>query len=301
MTIGDSTMGDLSISASSFTRASQPCGHLGSVVQALRCNSSSTLPVVRHGSECFFLISQNRVSFPEPDEGGQPDVMNQLVAFEVRVEQGKDCVDFAAVWDGGNQVSIALLEAMQTNNNVRSLELAVDYLEESHLTAIVGALLKNDTLQSFSVWADYASRCPIQAVRAAFERILERNMCLRKLHVGPFDIFDDDNDSFASPRLTVGFIEGGDRLTEGFIEDELAWSGETWQVDLGATVTEAIERNCQAFAVAEALGRVSRSSMHCNSHLGDFAFRRQLLLFFLQEGCQPPRMMLYVAKGLPQY
>ena len=292
-------MGDLSIYASSFTRASQPCVHLGSVVQALRCNSSSTLPVVRHGSECFFLISQRRVSFPEPDEGGQPDVMNQLVAFEVRVEQGKDCVDFAAVWDGGNQVSIALLEAMQTNNIVRSLELDFDYLEESHLTAIVGALLKNDTLQSFSVWADYASRCPIQAVRAAFERILERNMCLRKLHVGPFDIFDDDNDSLASPRLLHD--EGGDRLPEGFIEDELAWSGEFWQVDLGATVTEAIERNCQAFAVAEALGRVSRSSMHCNSHLGGFAFRRQLLLFFLPEGCQPPRMMLYVAKGLPQY
>ena len=260
-------MGDLSIYASSVTRAFQPCVNIGSVVEALRCNSSSTLPVVRHGSECFFLISQNRVPFPEPDEGRQPDVMNQLVAFEVRVEQGKDCVDFAAVWDGGNQVSIALLEAMQTNNIVRSLELAVDYLEESHLTAIVAALLKNDTLQSFSVWAECAIRCPIQPVRAAFERILERNMCLRKLDIGPLDHF---------------------------------WP-KHWKVDLGATVTEAIQRNRQAFAVAEALGRVSRSSMHCYPHLGDIGFRRQLLLFFLQEGCQPPRMMLYVAKGLPKH
>ena len=287
-------MGDLSISASSFTRASQPRVHLGSVVQALRCNSSSTLPVVRHGSECFFLISQNHVSFPEPDEGGQPDVMNQLVGFAVSVKQGKGCFEFEPVWDVGNQVTISLLEAMQTNKTVRSLDLAVDYLEESHLSAIEAALLKNDTLQSFSVWAECAIRCPIQPVRAAFERILERNMCLRKLDVGPFDIF-----SLASPRLLHD--EGGDRLPEGFIEDELAWSGETWQVDLGATVTEAIERNCQAFAVAEALGRVSRSSMHCYPHLGDIGFRRQLLLFFLQEGCQPPRMMLYVAKGLPQY
>ena len=287
-------MGDLSTRASAVTRALQPCVNLGSVVQALRDNSSSTLLAVRHGSECYFLIRQNRVPFPEPDEGGQRDVMNQLVAFEVRIQQGKDVVEFEQVWDTENLVSIALLEAMRTNNNVRTLELAVDYLEESHLPAIEAALLKNDTLQSFSVWAECAIRCPIQPVRAAFERILERNMCLRKLDVGPFDIF-----SLASPRLLHD--EGGDRLPEGFIEDELAWSGEFWQVDLGATVTEAIERNCQAFAVAEALGRVSRSSMHCNSHLGDFAFRRQLLLFFLPEGCQPPRMMLHVAKGLPQY
>ena len=279
-------MGDLSTRASAVTRALQPCVNLGSVVQALRDNSSSTLLAVRHGSECYFLIRQNRVPFPEPDEGGQRDVMNQLVAFEVRIQQGKDVVEFEQVWDTENLVSIALLEAMRTNNNVRTLELAVDYLEESHLPAIEAALLKNDTLQSFSVWAECAIRCPIQPVRAAFERILERNMCLRKLDIGPFDHLYD---------------EGGDRLPEGFIQDELVWSREHGQVDLGATVTEAIQRNRQAFAVAEALGRVSRSSMHCYPHLGDIGFRRQLLLFFLQEGCQPPRMMLYVAKGLPKH
>ena len=260
-------MGDLSTRASAVTRALQPCVNLGSVVQALRDNSSSTLLAVRHGSECYFLIRQNRVPFPEPDEGGQRDVMNQLVAFEVRIQQGKDVVEFEQVWDTENLVSIALLEAMRTNNNVRTLELAVDYLEESHLPAIEAALLKNDTLQSFSVWAECAIRCPIQPVRAAFERILERNMCLRKLDIGPLDHF---------------------------------WP-KHWKVDLGATVTEAIQRNRQAFAVAEALGRVSRSSMHCYPHLGDIGFRRQLLLFFLQEGCQPPRMMLYVAKGLPKH
>ena len=260
-------MGDLSTRASAVTRALQPCVNLGSVVQALRDNSSSTLLAVRHGSECYFLIRQNRVPFPEPDEGRQRDVMNQLVAFEVRIQQGKDVVEFEQVWDTENLVSIALLEAMRTNNNVRTLELAVDYLEESHLPAIEAALLKNDTLQSFSVWAECAIRCPIQPVRAAFERILKRNMCLRKLDIGPLDHF---------------------------------WP-KHWKVDLGATVTEAIQRNRQAFAVAEALGRVSRSSMHCYPHLGDIGFRRQLLLFFLQEGCQPPRMMLYVAKGLPKH
>ena len=108
-------MRKLSVYESSVTRAIQPRVNLGSVIQALRCNSSSTLPVVRHGSECFFLLSQNRVPFPEPDEGGQPDVMNQLVAFEVCVEQGKDCFEFEPVWDVGNLVSISLLEAMQTN------------------------------------------------------------------------------------------------------------------------------------------------------------------------------------------
>ena len=41
--------------------------------------------------------------------------------------------------------------------------------------------------------------------------------------------------------------------------------------------------------------------MLCYPHFGDIEFRRQLLLFFLQEGCQPPRMMLYVAKGLPKH
>ena len=86
------------------------------------------------------------------------------------------------------------------------------------------------------------------------------------------------------------------------VEDELMYSRDpTWEVDLGTTVTEAIGRNCQAFVVTKALGRVSRSSMHCYPHLGDIGFRRQLLLFFLQKGCQPPPMMLYIAEGLPKH
>ena len=203
----------------------------------------------------------------EPDEGGQPDVMNQLVGFAVSVKQGKGCFEFEKVWDVGNQVTISLLEAMQTNKTVRSLDLAVDYLEESHLSAIEAALLKNDTLQSFCVWADYGIPPGFEVVRSAFERMLARNMCLRKLAFGRYD----------------------------------SWTGEIYPENLSPTIEQSIQRNCQAFAVAEALGRVSRGSMLCYPHFGDIEFRRELLLFFLEEGCQPPRMMLSVAKGLPKY
>ena len=277
--------------------------NLGSVVQSLRCNSSGILLVVRPGCKLCVSICQDQKHFrffpeedeggqaepdPEEDEGGQAepddgeqaDVMKQLVDFEVRVEQGKDCIEFDQIWDLGNLASISVLEAMQTNTIVRSLELDLDYIsgcEGSHLTCIVAALLKNDTLQSFSVWADYAIHCSFEAVRAAFEQILKRNMCLRKIHIAPFD-----NVSLQRAR---------------FLRDEEG-GPPCWQVDLGDTVSEAIKRNCQAFAVAEALGRVSKSTMLCYPHFGDIEFRRQLLLFFLVEGCQPPRMMLSVAKGL---
>ena len=267
---------------------------LGSIVQSLRFNSSWMLPDVRSGFKCIFEYCQDRGAFSEgvladegiqaePDEDDQEAVMNQLVDFRVRVEQGKDCIEFDQVWDLGSLASISVLEAMQSNTIVRSLELFLDYIsggERSHLTAIVAALLKNDTLQSFSVWAEYANHCSLESVRVAFEWILRWNMCLRKLHIGPFDSVSRERARLISDE------EGGLPC---------------WQVDLGDTVSEAIKRNCQAFAVAEALGRVSRSSMLCYPHFGDIEFRRQLLLFFLEEGCQPPRMMLSVAKGLPKY
>ena len=86
-------MGDLSISASSVTRDLQLLGadhgsrHLDSVVQALRCNSASTLLAVRPGSDWFFAF--DRVLHLEPkDVGGRPDVMNQVVPFEGGIEEG---------------------------------------------------------------------------------------------------------------------------------------------------------------------------------------------------------------------
>ena len=279
-------MGDLSTYAPpsvsravKSTRALSPCMNLGSVVQALCRNSSSTSLSVRHGSDWFFALVRHLCL--EPDASGQPDVMNQVVPFEVSIEEGNSKVAFEHVWDdGGNLVSIALLEAMRTNKTVRSLDMYVENLEELHLTAIVDSLLENDTLQSFSVCADYcAIHSPFEAISEAFLRILKRNMCLRDVDITclmPVPLGDD-------------------------AEDELFYFGADWQEDLGATVMEALERNRQAFVVAEALGQVSRRSTHCYPHFGDVAFRRQLLLFFLQKGSKPPSMMLYIADGLPKH
>ena len=268
-------MGDQGTQASSVTRAFQPW-QLGSVVQALRGDSSNTFPVVSHGSECTFCVLQHI------GRRRQSDVMNQLVTFKVPVEQGKNCFEFEPVWDVENLVSISLLEAMQTNKTVRSLVLIVTSFEESHLAAIVCSLLKNDTLQSFFVRA-YCDNLEqflcldnsTQTLRAAFKEILDWNMCLRSLQISHVVRQEDD-------------------------AGELIWS-RVERVDLGPTVAKAIERNRQAFAVAEELGRVSKSCTLCYPDFGDIEFRRELLLFFLEEGCQPPRMMLSVAKGLPKY
>ena len=273
------TMGDLSTYASSVTRAFQSDVNLGSVVQALCRNSSSTSLSVRHGSDWFFLLVRHLCL--EPDASGQPDVMNQVVPFEVSIEEGNSKVAFEHVWDdGGNLVSIALLEAMRTNKTVRSLDLFVDYLEEPHLAAILDSLLENDTLQSLSICVACGIACPIDDVRAIFLRILKRNMCLRDLDIRCVRAVAEDSDA----------------------EDELMYSRDPdKKVDLGTTVTEAVGRNRQAFAVAKALGRVSRNSMIWYPNLGDIAFRHRLLLFFLQKGCQPPPMMLYIAEGLPKH
>ena len=269
---------DPSTYASFVTSAFQSYVHIGLLIQALRFNSSSTLLGVRPGSEWKFGVDR----FPcfEPDECGPPDVMSQTVLYEVNIEEGNSRVEFEQVCDSRNLVSIALLEAMRTNNIVRSLDMSVENLEELHLTAIVDSLLENDTLQSFSVCADYcAIHSPLEAVSEAFLRILKRNMCLRDVDI----------------TCVMPVPLGGDA------EDELVCSGADWQVDLGATVMEALERNRQAFVVAEALGQVSRSGTHCYPHFGDVAFRRQLLLFFLQKGSKPPSMMLYIADGLPKH
>ena len=290
-------MGDLSISASSVTRDVQLLGadhgsrNLDSVVQALRCNSASTLLgcfAVRPGSDWFFAFHRVNQYLEPEDVGGRPDVMNQVVRFEVGIEDGTYEVVFEHIWDDENLVSRALLEAMQTNKTVRSLDLTVDYLEEPHLKAIVDSLLENDTLQAFSMRARCAIACPIEDVRAAFKRILERNMCLRDLHI-----------QSVKPVLVPIDAEG--ELRDPFCELVVDEEGlPYWSVKLGATVTKAIDRNERAWIVAKHLGQLNRCSMEGCQHLGDIEFRRQILVFFLQEGCQaPPRQMLHIAGGLP--
>ena len=127
---------DPSTYASFVTSAFQSYVHIGLLIQALRFNSSSTLLGVRPGSEWKFGV--DRLPCFEPDECGPPDVMSQTVLYEVNIEEGNSKVAFEHFWDdGGNLVSIALLEAMKTNKLVRSLNLCVDSLEKPHLTAIV--------------------------------------------------------------------------------------------------------------------------------------------------------------------
>ena len=271
------------------TCAESPCVHLGSVVQALRGNSSRTLTVrpgfaVRNGSYWSFVLDRflsSAQSFPGEREWiYPPDVMNQVVPIDVHNEERTSMVAFKHIWDGWNLVSLALCEAMRTNKTVRCLDLFLNFgsLEERHLTAIEHSLLENDTLQSFAVLNGDAIACPHDTVRAVFSRILERNMCLVQIDIRCVMSVPIPN-------------QRGTRRT----------SGPFWQVDLGATVKEALERNRQAWIVAEALGQVSRRSTHCYPHFGDVAFRRQLLLLFLQKGSQPPSMMLYIADGLPKH
>ena len=174
-------------------------------------------------------------------------------------------------------MSISLLDAMRTNKTVRSLALSVACLEEPHLAAIEESLKANATLQRFSVSADCAINCPRQAISEAFQRILEQNMCLRELDIGPLD---------ALP-VHMRFEDEG----------ELAGSG---AVPLGDTVGQAVDRNEQAWTVAKHLGQLNRASMDNCQHLGDVGFRHDLLLFFLEKGCQPPPQMLHILKGLPK-
>ena len=84
-----------------------PYVRLGSVVRALRCNSSNTLLVVRPGSEWSFVLYNIGIAGEPKDAPGQLDVMDQIVSFEPSVEKGIYQVDFERIWDARNLVSIA--------------------------------------------------------------------------------------------------------------------------------------------------------------------------------------------------
>ena len=98
-------MGDLSTRASAVTRALQPCVNLGSVVQALRDNSTNTLLAVRNGSDWAFVLDRFLRSAHgflanwEP-ELAPPDAMNQVMLVVDNIE-GRCCkVVFLDVWEG---------------------------------------------------------------------------------------------------------------------------------------------------------------------------------------------------------
>ena len=274
-------MGDLGIYA---TMAISDRVKLRTVVQALGCNTSSTLLAVRNGSDWNFtfdrvLSSDHSDNIAENSERweGLPDVMSQVVPFEINDDRRTSGVVFSCIWDGDHVLSMALCEAMRTNKTVRALDLYLNFgsLQERHMTAIEDSLLENDTLQSFAFLARGAIACPHVIVRAAFSRILKRNMCLVQIDI----------------RFMMLDHRGTGRMSD---------PGWTCPMDLGQTVTDALERNKRAWIVAKHLGQLNRSSMHGCQNLGDVVFRGQILLFFLQEGCQaPPRQMLHIAQGLP--
>ena len=246
--------------ASMRARTYRPAKHIASVVQALRGNSSRTLLLVRNGSDWTFTLDRvlsSGIADPKAENSerreGLPDVMSQVVPFEINDDRRTTGVVFSHIWDGDHILSMALCEAMRTNKTVRALDLYLNFgsLLERHMTAIEDSLLENDTLQSFTFVAGGAIVCPPVTVKAAFSRILERNMCLVQIDIR-------------------------------FMIDP----GWTCPMDLGQTVTDALERNKRAWIVAKHLGQLNRSSMHGCQNLGDVVFRGQILLFFLQEGSE---------------
>ena len=69
--------------------------NLGSVVQALRCNTSSTSLGVRHGSDWFFELNCY------PYDG---DVMNQLQRLPVSIEVVSCIVELDNFGERGNRL-----------------------------------------------------------------------------------------------------------------------------------------------------------------------------------------------------
>ena len=65
------------------------------------------------------------------------------------------------------------------------------------------------------------------------------------------------------------------------------------RLDLGEPIKAALERNCEAFTVAQVLGQVARQSNSVRTPFKNVGFRVMLLAFFLPEGRHPPPMMRY--------
>ena len=118
---------------------------------------------------------------------------------------------------------------MRTNTTVQRFELSVPYLHQGHLAAITDSLMENDTLRSCRLRAENIEGIiftPLDA-RAEFFWVMAWNVSLQELSIEC--IRDNEMDSF-------------DRL------------------DLGEPIKAALERNCEAFTVAQVLGQVARQS-----------------------------------------
>ena len=97
--------------------ASPPGVNIGSVVQALRGNSSRTLLDVRNGSRWRFKFT--RFPLRNYDQWERPaGVLSQVVPFEVKNDGRISRVHFVPMWDGDQDMSVALCQAMRTNKTV---------------------------------------------------------------------------------------------------------------------------------------------------------------------------------------
>ena len=150
---------------------------LHELIRALQTNctfvKTSSQGSVSLDYECLGLHCQIR-SFP-----GQDDVMKQKIKMEVYSSQ--HLIEVNEIRDCDYQVSRALLQAMMSNTMVRKFTLAVDVLEMPHLTAIVDGLQDNLALRFLKIGAWNENRCSEDAIRMAFEKIMEKNMSLRKI------------------------------------------------------------------------------------------------------------------------
>ena len=148
--------------------------NLSEVVKALQCNSTSTLTTpLRRGCWCWW--------FGLHADSEHVDVMKQQITMQVI--PSKHLILFHQIQDHKQDASRALLQAMMTNTTVRNLILRVDFLEEPHLTATVHAFVDNHALRCLKICAWEDIRCSEDAIRMAFEKIMEKNMSLRKIQV----------------------------------------------------------------------------------------------------------------------
>ena len=149
--------------------------NLSEVVKALQCNSTSTLTApLRHGCWC-------RLWFGLHADSEHVDVMNQQITMQVI--PSKHLILFHQIQVHKRGASRALLQAVMTNTTVRNLILRVDFLEEPHLTATVHAFEDIHALRFLKICAWKENKCSEDAIRMAFEKIMEKNMSLRKIQV----------------------------------------------------------------------------------------------------------------------
>ena len=240
-------------------------GTLGSVVLALRLNTTSTLLGVKNGFSLYLDLNGAYVH-------GHPYLLNQNAPFRVLDDRDGPEVVFLCLHDVSDQMCIAVLAAMRTNETVSDLTLYVGHVGPDVLRAVGNLLLENAALTSFHLLSEevfsWRSR-DMFLMHMFLRRAMMRNMSMQQLDIKHLDL-----------------------ASEADAQDPVI------HVDLGADITAALTRNHEAFAVAQAIGQVSRTPTFYYPHLEGMDSCLHLLAYFLPQGCHPTPLMRYVAQGL---